>query len=58
MAGKDRKLNSTVLLRDENGVEHTFGPDDKLPSWAVKFLDDAAKDAGVKTHPAFESDEA
>lgn len=53
MAGKERKLNSYVSLADENGVMHTFGPDDKLPGWAVKFLDDAAKDAGVKTHPAF-----
>ena len=48
-----RKLVSTVHMRDAEGAVFVFGPDSDLPSWAVKSLDDAAKDAGIDRHPAF-----
>lgn len=33
-----KRLLTRVVLIDEEGNSHDFGPDDKLPSWAVRQL--------------------
>lgn len=33
-----RRLAAYVHVADEGGENHVFGPDDKLPAWAVKAI--------------------
>ncbi|WP_345750106.1 hypothetical protein [Microbacterium rhizophilus] len=32
------KLNTTVVIRDENSVTHVLGPDSEIPEWAEKVI--------------------
>lgn len=52
---KQRKLRATVTFHDTG---ESYGPDDELPADRVSQLDEAAKDAGLKQHPAFGDDES
>lgn len=35
-------LNTYVHVRDEHGVNHVFGPEDKVPGWAVSQITNTA----------------
>lgn len=50
-----RRLRTFVSFHGDHNV--TLGPDDELPGWAVDFLDNAAKDAGLDVHPAYAVEE-
>lgn len=48
-----RRLNATVHVRDDDGDDHMFTPEDEVPAWAADRIGDHAWDG-----PAEKPDEA
>lgn len=49
-----KKLKTYVHVRDDRGVSHEFGPDDDLPGWAEKAIENPdvwAGDGDDETEP-------
>lgn len=46
-----KKLNANVHVVDDNGQSHTFGPDDTVPAWAKKKIDNESVWDGEDDEP-------